>query len=48
MSASWGTYIIIFLIAAHFVVGFGFLIAKLSGPVKENQPVEEEEASEVG
>jgi hypothetical protein len=47
MSANWGTYIVIFLIIAHFVVGFGFLVKKLSGPAKENQPVEEEDASEL-
>lgn len=47
MSGSWGTYIVLFLILAHFVVGFAFLVKKLSGPVSENQPTEEEETTEV-
>ncbi|MCR9050939.1 MAG: hypothetical protein ACE362_13035 [Phaeodactylibacter xiamenensis] len=47
MSGSWGTYIVLFLILAHFVVGFAFLVKKLSGPVKEKQPIEEEETAEV-
>lgn len=47
MSGSWGTYIVLFLILAHFVVGFAFLVKKLSGPVKEKQPTEEEETAEV-
>jgi hypothetical protein len=28
-------------------VGFAFLVKKLSGPVKEKQPTEEEETAEV-
>ena len=47
MSGSWGTYIVLFLILAHFVVGFVFLVKKLGGPVKENQPDAEEETTQV-
>lgn len=34
-------YIVVFVIIAHFVVGFIFLARKLSGPVRE-EPWEED------
>jgi hypothetical protein len=34
-------YIVVFVIIAHFVVGFIFLARKLSGPVRE-EPWEDE------
>jgi len=36
-------YIVVFLVIAHFVVGFVFLVRKLSGPVKEDPEKEKEE-----
>ncbi len=36
-------YIVVFVIIAHFVAGFGFLVYKLGGPVKkepEEDPAE--------
>lgn len=33
-------YIVAFLVIAHFVAGFIFLVRKLSGPVRE-EPLEE-------
>ncbi len=34
-------YIVVFVIIAHFIVGFVFLAKKLSGPVRE-EPWDEE------
>lgn len=36
-------YIVAFLVIAHFVVGFVFLVRKLSGPVGEEGLDKEEE-----
>lgn len=36
-------YIVVFLVIAHFVAGFIFLVRKLSGPVKEDPEKEKEE-----
>jgi hypothetical protein len=33
MESNWVTYLIMFVIIAHFAVGFVFLVKKLSGPV---------------
>lgn len=30
-------YIVVFLVIAHFLAGFIFLVRKLSGPVKEDR-----------
>jgi hypothetical protein len=36
-------YIVIFVVIAHFIAGFVFLVRKLSGPVSE-EPLEDQPA----
>lgn len=43
MEYSLGTKIILILILLHFVVGFGYLMVKLSGKPKDSQDLDEEE-----
>ena len=46
MELSLGTKIILFLIILHFIVGFGYLMVKLSGKPKDSQDLDEEQHSE--
>ncbi len=43
MEYSLGTKIILILILLHFVVGFGYLMVKLSGKPKDSQDLDKEE-----
>lgn len=43
MELSLGTKIILLLIILHFIVGFGYLMVKLSGKPKDSQDLDEEE-----
>lgn len=43
MVSNWVSYLIIFVIIAHFVAGFAFLVKKLSGPARESSEEEQME-----
>ncbi len=42
-SGNFVFYFVVFLVIAHFVAGFIFLVSKLSGPVAEEGPDAESE-----
>lgn len=46
MVSNWVSYLIIFVIIAHFVAGFAFLVKKLSGPVREEAEEGQTEGSD--